>query len=107
MKSMIWKLVGIVVLVFVVGIVLRPVCAMKDAYNKTITGDKILHNYEWFYDQYGQIKATEAKLKYMKEGSDDYVGTAMVLESMKEEYNSKSRMITKNLWKSKDLPYQF
>ena len=62
-------------------------------------------NYEWFYDQYGTIKATAAKAKIAKgEEKEDIV---MVLSDMVESYNSRScQTETKAMWKASDLPYQ-
>ena len=61
-------------------------------------------SYEWFYDMYEQIKATETKVK-ISSNQTEKEGIAMVLASMKAEYNSRARMQkTKALWKPSDLP---
>lgn len=63
-------------------------------------------SYEWFYSQYGEIKATYAKVKLL-EGKDEQTGVRLVLQNMIAEYNAKSKMSsTKALWKADDLPYQ-
>jgi valyl-tRNA synthetase len=66
----------------------------------------IIHNYEWFYDQYHAIEAQRRNVAAMPEGSTDRIGTQMVLNNMIAEYNAKSWEITRNLWKADDLPYQ-
>lgn len=65
-----------------------------------------ISNYEWYYDQYHAIRATIQKVK-IAEGSVEQEGIKMVLAGMVEEYNGRSRMeITRELWKTPDLPYQ-
>jgi len=66
----------------------------------------IIQNYEWFYNQYHAIQAQQRNVAAMPEGSVDRVGTQMVLNNMIAEYNARSRQITRNLWKSNELPYQ-
>jgi hypothetical protein len=66
----------------------------------------IIQNYEWFYDQYHAIEAQHRNVAALPEGSTDRMGTHMVLNNMIAEYNAKSREITRNLWKARDLPYQ-
>jgi len=66
----------------------------------------IIHNYEWFYDQYHAIEAQRLNVRMLPEGSVDRAGTQMVLNNMIAEYNAKSREITRNLWKADGLPYQ-
>jgi len=68
--------------------------------------DRIIQNYEYFYDQYHAIEAQRRNIAVLPEGSVDRVGTQMVLNNMIAEYNAKSREITRNLWKANDLPYQ-
>jgi hypothetical protein len=74
---------------------------------KVVNADSIISNYEWYYDMYGQIQATEKKYDIAKKsGKEEADGIRMVLEGMIQEYNSKSKQVTRNLWKAKDLPYQ-
>jgi hypothetical protein len=68
--------------------------------------DRIIQNYEYFYDQYHAIEAQRRNIAALPEGSVDRVGTQMVLNNMIAEYNAKSREITRNRWKANDLPYQ-
>jgi len=106
------------VIVIVIGLLIG-VTAIRIA-TKVTNPQSIISNYEWFYDQYNQIKATEAKAEIAKQTLDstpksdetyafrasDYNGIRMVLQGMIGEYNSRSKQITRNLWKAKDLPYQ-
>ena len=67
--------------------------------------NKRLSNYEWFYDQYGVIKSTAAKVK-ITEG-EEQKATQLILIDMIETYNSRSKQsMTRALWKAPDLPYQ-
>lgn len=68
--------------------------------------NKRIHNYEWFYSQYEEIKATKQKVQIL-EGKPEQDGVKMVLASMVAEYNAKSKMtVTREQWKDQDLPYQ-
>lgn len=62
--------------------------------------------YEWFYDQYEQIQATELKARIAK-GTEEEAGIRMVLASMIAEYNAMARKEhTRAQWMPTDLPYQ-
>lgn len=62
--------------------------------------------YEWFYDQYEQIQATELKARIAK-GTEEEAGIQMVLASMIAEYNAMARKEhTRAQWMPADLPYQ-
>jgi hypothetical protein len=67
--------------------------------------DKRIADYEWFEAQYAAIQATRQKVK-IASGTENEIGIKMVLVSMIEEYNGKSRMVTRAMWKDKDLPYE-
>lgn len=67
--------------------------------------DNRLYNYQWFYDQYQQCKATAQNAKLLE--GDEQRGTLMVLNSMIAEYNSKSsQIVNAALFKADDLPYR-
>lgn len=62
--------------------------------------------YEWFYDQYEQIQATELKARIAR-GTEEEAGIQMVLASMIAEYNAMARKEhTRAQWMPADLPYQ-
>ncbi len=62
--------------------------------------------YEWFYDQYEEIQATELKVRIAK-GAEEESGIRMVLASMIAEYNAMARKEhTRAQWMPTDLPYQ-
>ena len=65
-----------------------------------------VNSYEWFYDMYHQIQATERKAELAK-GTPEERGIRMVLSGMIQEYNAKCRMTgTRAQWKPRDLPFE-
>ena len=89
---------------FVTG--LWPFSSLLGVIKKTTSPAAIVQNYEWFYDQYHAIEAQRRNIEALPEGSVDRTGTQMVLNNMIAEYNAKSQELTRNLWKTKDLPYK-
>lgn len=87
---------------------------------RVVTPTKIVQNYEWFYDMVNQIKTmdvqiedSEMTLKTLTKDTELYNRNIVELNGLKRimlnlisEYNSKSKQITRNLFKAKDLPYQ-
>ena len=69
-------------------------------------------NYEWFYDQYNTIQSMQSNIKTLESKNlserqeMELQGMKLVLNNNISEYNSKSRQITRELFKAKDLPYQ-
>lgn len=82
-----------------------PFSSAVGVVKKVTSSEYIIDNYEWFYDMQAQIKATANKAKIAK-GTEEEKGIKMVLESMIGEYNARSRMTTRTLWKASDLPYE-
>jgi mannitol-specific phosphotransferase system IIBC component len=107
------KGVMIIIGLFIVWIIIAavfsfwPLNSVTKIIQKTTSAESIIANYEWFYDQKAAIDATTRKYAIAeKAGMEEAPGIAMVLESMIAEYNSRSKQITRNLWKASDLPYQ-
>ena len=97
--------VVIVLAILIIGGVLWT--AGTGVVQKTVNAESIVGNYQWFYDQKGEIEATYHKfLIAQKNGMQEAAGIEMVLQSMMAEYNAKSKQKNRNLWKAKDLPYQ-
>src|SRR4030042_1849176 len=87
-----------------------PFSSAARVIQKVTSAESIINNYEWFYDQHNVINATKSKLRIAEKNKmEEAPGIAMVLEGMIAEYNSKSKQITRNLWKAEDLqaPSQF
>jgi hypothetical protein len=74
---------------------------------KVTSAEAIIGNYEWFYSMKSEIDATRMKYQIAEKSKlSEADGILMVLNSMIAEYNAKSRMKSRNLWKASDLPYQ-
>lgn len=85
---------------------LFPFSIATGVMEKVTSPERIVQNYEWFEDHYQQILAQKNNLKLYEENSEEYKSCKMVLNQMIGRYNARSKQITRNLWKSKDLPYQ-
>lgn len=105
------KRIGVITMVMVIYIVISgifsiwPFSVAKDLAQKVVNAEAIISNYEWFYDMKAQIDATAVKAKIAR-GEPEEKGIKMVLVGMIEEYNARSKMVTRNMWKADDLPYQ-
>ena len=113
------KIIGIF-LVVTLAFTVWPLSVFRGLVTRVTAPQAIIYNYQWYYDQYNAIRATEAKIRVAdvalaasKPDTEDYnrrvterAGIEMVLEGMIGEYNSRSRQITRNLWKANDLPYE-
>jgi len=85
---------------------LWPFSSVAGVVSKVTSAESIIGNYQWFYDQYNAIQAQEANLYSTPTDAPERRGMLMVLNNAKAEYNSRSRQVTRNLWKASDLPYQ-
>jgi hypothetical protein len=85
---------------------LWPFSSAAGVVQKVTSAESIIGNYQWFYDQYNAIKAQEANVAAMPKDAPERAGMLMVLNNATAEYNSRSKQITRNLWKASDLPYQ-
>lgn len=99
--------------------------------DKVMNADNALSNYEWFKQQYEDYKAIQAKLKkadasitkfeesagdrdkWTFEDKNEHSrlttisdGIRYQMEDIKAQYNAKSKMLSRNLFKDKNLPYQ-
>lgn len=85
---------------------LWPFSFVGGVVKKVTSTEQIIHNYQWFYDQYNAIQAQAANIHLLPEGSPEQIGARMVLNNAIGEYNSRSKQITRNLWKAEGLPHQ-
>jgi len=88
--------------------------------NHTIDANTAFTNYEWFHTTYNDILATQGKIKdahtlsIQTNISDDlrsmyqvnYSGLTNFVRNMVSEYNAKSSMWNRTLFKDKNLPYK-
>lgn len=100
----------IVVMLIITGITaifgLWPFSVAKGVINKVANAERIVNQYEWFFDQYAAIQAQEANVNATSPDSPNYAGMVMVLNNSISEYNARSKEISRNIWKSDELPYQ-
>lgn len=103
----------------------------KEVIDKTLDGDNVLQEYHWFKQQYEDILAIDFKLKKSIDSLNNYKeelgdrsnwtyedkteysrltsikdGFEYQRQDMISKYNAKSKMLDKNLFKDKSLPYQ-
>ena len=108
-----WRKVGGVVAILVAIYVITglifgmwPFSSAARVVTKVTSAESIIYNYQWYYDQYNVIQAQKANIAAMPKDAMELSGMKMVLNNAIAEYNSKSKQITRNLWKANDLPYQ-
>ena len=108
MKIFVGGVVGFLVVYILVALVfsLWPFSVVSGLATSVVNERSIISNYQWFYYQYNSIKAQAANYSSMPERSIERNGMRMVLNNSIAEYNSRSKQITRNLWKANDLPYQ-
>lgn len=102
-------LAAILIAIYTIGglaLGLWPFSSIGGVIGKVTSPEQIVYNYQWFYDQYNAIQAQAANVKVLPEGSQERIGAQMVLNNAIGEYNSRSRQITRNLWKADGLPHQ-
>lgn len=114
-KSLIILIIVLVLVIIIIGYIFlaRPFHKFKADFVNDIRQEYIIQDartrvstYEWFYDQYEQIKATELKAK-IAEGTIEESGIKMVLASMIAEYNAMAKKEhSRAQWMPSDLPYQ-
>jgi hypothetical protein len=83
--------------------------------DKVTNTDNIITSYEEFYSLYESCKEVCFNLNVLEQTTEEVQGFSkaerilalqMRLSNLVKEYNAKSKMKTKNLWKADDLPYQ-
>lgn len=89
-----------------------------EAVDKLTDADKVIGDYQWYEDTYQEIRAMVQNYKVAKESLSMYEGEARdrrlieingmmaIINTRIGEYNSRSKQITRNLWKSPTLPQQ-
>jgi hypothetical protein len=99
---------GVIVIYLIISSVFSiwPFSVAKGVATKVVNAESIIYNYQWYYDQYNAILAQKANIDSMDKNATELSGMKMVLNNAIAEYNSKSKQITRNLWKASGLPYQ-
>jgi hypothetical protein len=108
-------LFGFIIIAVFISIVGRGCNVASGVANKVVNPDAIVNNYEWYHMQFEAIEAQAKNIKVIQERCDkkdterceiELSGLMMGVNSMIAEYNAKSKMITRNMWKPRksDLP---
>lgn len=110
---------GVVALIILTGIVFGAYHFFSkpaQLADKLTTPDHIINSYEWYEESYSAIKNQCTQISILEKStqkssggfstSERILNLKNKLSSQVEEYNAKSRMITKSMWKSPKLPYQ-
>jgi len=117
--GVITAIVGIVALTYLgtaIGLITLPARVVNEA----ATPEKVIFNYEYFHQQYQDIRATSVKIKTAYDAMNmpnlteeqrttyttNYIGVQNYIQSLTAEYNARSKMLTRKLFKDKQLPYQ-
>lgn len=112
-----WIVVAIVALTLL-GLLLRPLFVASSLVEKSTDPDHIINNYEEFQSMYNACVKLNGDLGTIRAVPDtdpmfaQFSKNAMIAQKKQllnrwvEEYNAKSKMINRNLWKSRALPYQ-
>jgi len=120
MSSGKWVLLGMAVVVLVIGlwVLNRTVFVGTSLVEKATDPDKIISNYEEFQTIWNTCQKLDADLKTICDTPDadpmfaQFSKSAMVAQKRQkmtrwvQEYNAKSKMVTRQYWKAAKLPYQ-
>jgi predicted small secreted protein len=111
------SIIGIVVFIVLSSIIFKTCNTAVGVVDKVVNPDAIVNSYEEFQAIYNTTQSICTKIGTLEQLPDDYnsggftkieriIGEQNNLARWVEEYNAKSKMMTKNLWKSGKLPYQ-
>ena len=103
------KVVAVLCAIYIISALIFgmfPFSVASGVMTKVVNSDAIIQNYQWFYDQYNAIQAQKMNYETTAPDAFERNGMRMVLNNAIAEYNSRSRQITRNLWKPKDLPFE-
>jgi len=108
-------ILGILAVLTFAGIGIKILLFPANVASEVIDAKKAVSGYEWYEAQYAEINATVSKINgfyKMHPTLDNAVdkvtldGMVQYLEGICGDYNGRSRMMTRNLWKAPNLPYQ-
>lgn len=117
-RGLVWKIAGLVLLIALVGFGLRLLLTPAALVEKATDPDHIISNYEEFQAVYNTCQKLNSDLGTIRAIPDNdpsftqFSKQAQIAAKKQqmtrwvEEYNAKSKMINRNLWKSSALPYQ-
>jgi hypothetical protein len=132
-EALLWKygvtVFVIIVIVSVLGFVLYPVVQGARVVEKTLDADNMIYNYEWFKQRNQDIRSIDAKIvaseasvsmfkedagprkEWKREDREEYARLSAVLLGLKQqradlaaEYNARSQMANRSIFKTDELP---
>jgi len=130
--SIIWKVIGAVLLLTIVlgviGFALNPFRQAGRIINKTIDADNVIYNYEWFKQRHEDIAAIDSKIRgadasvaafaeaagprteWHREDREEHarlssvrLGLTQQRADLAAEYNARSRMANRAIFKAGDV----
>jgi hypothetical protein len=130
--KIIWLVFLLIFLASGLGFAYRLLSRPAALVDRVTDPDRIISNYEWFEEAYNDCLALDAKIattvkqidsqfqglpadrsEWSRQDRDAYAqwnttlnGQRSQRQNIVAEYNAKSRMITRQLWKASHLPYQ-
>lgn len=128
----IWLIFILVLLGSALGFVGRMLSRPAAIVDKVTQPDRVIQTYEWFEEAYNDCLALDQKIetttkqietqfeglpqdrtKWSRQDRDAYSQWQTTLNGQRSQrqnivadYNAQSRMVTRQLWKNPDLPYQ-
>ena len=124
--------IGLGAVIGVLTFLLNPFKQAGDVINKTIDADNVIANYEWFKSRAQDIRSVDAKIDSAKKAADDFadacgprkdwkredreeharlsaihLGLTQQRNDLAAEYNARTEMANRSLFKSNDLPESF
>lgn len=112
-------IVGLVLVVCIINLIALPARTITGIANRVANPDKIIWDYEYFQNTYNDILATKNKIEQAWKSKSNlnlseetrnafeinYSGSVNYLFQIIGEYNAKSKLITRTLFKDKSLPH--
>tara|TARA_Y100000310_G_scaffold167149_1_gene166915 strand:+ start:1725 stop:2180 length:456 start_codon:yes stop_codon:yes gene_type:complete len=129
-KKVLPKLIILFVILGIVGFGFKLLSQPGRIIQKTMDADNVIYNYEWFHQAYQDITATELKITnaqnaatlfnenagdrkdwtFEDKNESSRLGSVVLglqnhREQLVADYNAKSKMINRNIFKGKSLPH--
>lgn len=113
------KIVGVLILLVILSLIFKTCSAATGVFSKVVNSDNIIESYEEYEEMYSTCNKICDDLRVLNLTNDKTYSSdtgfskgerIIALENKinrwVREYNAKSRMFRKNMWKSRELPYQ-
>jgi hypothetical protein len=127
-----WLILLITVMLSITSFALKMASRPAEVIDKVTNADRIIFNYEWFFDTYNDTQALDRQIQgvakqievmglllgadrnaWSREDRTEWnrlnavlLGLRTQRDTVIADYNSKSSQLTRNLFKDRSLPYQ-